>query len=108
MKHEHSGYGFFPGGDPRRFTPDSEESGTMQDERAAWEAACAKWNEAEKAAVQLTAEEGSCLHLPGLIITRSGFGLGVYTYECDDPSCAEADDVAKEEMDRDAKERMPR
>lgn len=91
MKHTHGGYGNFIGGDPRRFTPDSIDSGTTPEELAAWEAACKRWNDAEKAGEPLPpAEAGSCVHAPGVILTLSRFGLGGYEYDCDDPSCEEA------------------
>jgi hypothetical protein len=40
---EHFGYGFFPGGDPTKFTPD-EQMNSMQ-EIENWKEACKRWNE---------------------------------------------------------------
>ena len=90
IPHEHGGYGFFPGGDPRCFSPDSEESGTTPEEHAAWVAACKRWDEAERAGLKLPAEDGSCLPGPGVIVTRARFGLGGYSFPCTDPNCEDS------------------
>lgn len=93
LPHEHGGYGFFPGGDPRCFTPDGE--GTTDEERAAWEAAC-KARDADEAR---SPEPGSCSHhqvvedgkvVGAAIVTRARFGLGCYSFPCSDPSCDES------------------
>lgn len=99
IPHEHGGYGFFPGGDPRCFSPDSEESGTTPEEHAAWVAACKAWDAADAAGKKLAAENGACSvetvehpeHGPvAAIVTRSRFGLGGYSYPCVDPNCDES------------------
>lgn len=72
------GYGFFCGGDPRKFHPDEESS--TEAERASHKAACEAWE-----AGDTTALPGSCVHFPGGHITLSGFGLGSYEYDVDDP-----------------------
>lgn len=99
IPHEHGGYGFFPGGDPRCFSPDSEESGTTPEEHAAWVAACKAWDAADAAGKKLAAENGSCSletvehpeHGPvTAIVTRARFGLGGYSYPCVDPNCDES------------------
>lgn len=101
IPHEHGGYGYFPGGDPRCFTPDSEESGTTTEERAAWEAACARWDKAEREGKPVLAEPGSCTHetlvdpttgkpVGRAIVTRARFGLGGYSYPCSDPNCPDS------------------
>lgn len=71
------GYGFFPGGDPRRFYPDLESN--TPEELASHKAACERWD-----AGDTTALPGSCVHGPGFILTLSGFGLGSYDYDVDD------------------------
>lgn len=99
MAHTHSGYGMFPGGDPRRFVPDSEESNSPQ-EIATHKAACAAWNAAEAKGETMDPVQGS---VHGQLVDRktsevqgafiacgtAGFGMGVYTYDCDDPGCNE-------------------
>jgi len=77
MSRTETGYGFFIGGDPRRFFPD-EESCTPG-EIAAHKAACALWD-----AGDTTPLPGSCTHFPGGVITTSSFGIGGYTYDVDD------------------------
>jgi hypothetical protein len=77
MRRKEWGYGFFSGGDPRRFSPD-EDSCTAE-EIDSHKAACERWD-----AGDTTAIPGSCIHGPGYIITLSGFGLGSYWYEEDD------------------------
>lgn len=42
---EHYGYGFFPGGDPTTFTPDSDN---RPEEIENWKEACRRWNEGNK------------------------------------------------------------
>lgn len=79
MKRKEYGYGFFPGGDPRRFTPDVESN--TNEEIAAHKAACDRWETGETAPLP-----GSCIHGEGCIITMSGFGLGSYDYDADDPA----------------------
>ena len=69
------GYGPFPGGDPRRFTPDEECS--TPGERERWKLAC---QEAERGEGLDRAPHcqlmGDASNLLG-----HGFGLGVYTVE---------------------------
>lgn len=77
MKRKEHGYGFFPGGDPRRFSPDLECC--TEEEIASHKAACERWE-----AGDATALPGSCIHGDGCIITLSGFGLGSYDYDADD------------------------
>lgn len=77
MKRKEWGYGFFPGGDPRRFHPD--EDSCTPEEIVSHKAACDRWE-----AGDTTALPGSCVHGPGFILTLSGFGLGSYWCEEDD------------------------
>lgn len=97
MKHTHGGYGFFPGGDPRRFQPDSENT---PEQLAAHEAAVKRWNEAEAKGEPLPpAEKGSCNPVVlerdgevvgGAIVCGSAFGLGGYEFDvefADDEPC---------------------
>lgn len=74
------GYGFFPGGDPRDFTPDSECC--TAEEKAAWKEACEQWNRGEKVVCEgshrwLVDREGNVIGTA----TVSGFGIGIYTYD---------------------------
>lgn len=76
---EQSGYGFFPGGDPRSFTPDEE--GTTDEEFARWKADCEAAERGENAdqspaGETLRDKDGKWL---GHII-HGKYGLGVYTY----------------------------
>lgn len=89
MKHEHHDYGLFPGGDPRRFSPDVESN--LPQEIEAHKRACAEWdareargefNEPVKGAIAVQGE-GFSLIACGV----SGFGMGSYSYDCDDPDC---------------------
>ena len=94
IPHEHGGYGFFPGGDPRCFSPDSEESGTTPEEHAAWVAACKQWDAAEAAGTR-PGGDLCCFSIepvPGghVIVTRVCFGLGGYSYPCTDPNCEDS------------------
>lgn len=72
------GYGFFPGGDPRKFQPD-EESNT-EEELEAWRLACAEWDKGNQVDIG-----GSCVLINGMIFTFSGYGLGSYEYDIDEP-----------------------
>ena len=84
---EDSLYGFFPGGDPRDFSPDPESS--TDDERASHAEACARWEAGECADVggpcewraEATADDD------GRVIVKtltSHYGLGVYTMRDDE------------------------
>lgn len=76
----HQGYGNFPGGDPRQFSPDEECS--TPEERAAHERACKAWDTGNRTAVASACRFGS---LPGggyAHVTETRFGLGVYTIPC--------------------------
>jgi hypothetical protein len=76
---ENDGYGYFPGGDPRRFQPDEECC--KPDEIERWKADCAAWERGERPDVggphsYVTDEEGRVL----VRVTRAHYGLGSYTY----------------------------
>ncbi len=72
------GYGFFPGGDPRNFTPD-EELCTPQ-EIEAHRSAC----EAMDKGGVIDAPSG-CIILPGgVFLNISRFGMGTYSIDDDD------------------------
>lgn len=71
------GYGSFPGGDPRRFTPDSECS--TEEEREAHRVACLRWDHGFRD------EYPTHILAPGCHLNRSAFGLG--TYDTGDPEC---------------------
>lgn len=71
-------YGFYHGGDPRKFMPDGENS---EKELADHKAACAKWDEAEAKGEKLEPEpDGSGWISPSIHVTRSSYGMGVYSY----------------------------
>ncbi len=73
-----SGYGFFPGGDPRNFTPDTECCSPDEIERH--RLACEAWDRGDEEAIA-----SGCVVLPdGGIVNISTFGLGVYMYWDDD------------------------
>lgn len=76
--HTETGYGFFIGGDPRRFTPD-EESNTPE-ELENWRLACEAWDEGRESELL----RSGCVFLPnGEIRNVSRLGLGIYTFDCD-------------------------
>lgn len=66
-------YGFFPGGDPREFTPDAECCTGAEMEAHA--AACKRWDDGDPADIP-----GGCRMMTG---REPPFGLGVY--EVKDP-----------------------
>lgn len=74
-------YGFFGGGDPRRFVPDHECC--EPDELERHRQACAAWDRGERPDVDGSA---GChrFHEPG-----QSFGLGTYVieWECEGPAC---------------------
>jgi hypothetical protein len=78
-------YGFFHGGDPRKFYPD-EECCTER-ELADHKAACALWNEAEARGETPTPEacpsgwEYDADGKPLRHVLRSTYGMGTYEYE---------------------------
>lgn len=65
------GYGFFPGGDPRDFTPDGDAT---EEELANHKAACTAWDGGEHLS------RPDCAHGEGFVITTCQFGLGTYRY----------------------------
>lgn len=91
-KHEESMYGFFPGGDPRDFSPVGDDDST-ETERANHRLACEAWDKAQAMGLPPPKSEADCIHIgaPGLevILTRAQYGLGVYTIEWD---CIEESD----------------
>lgn len=81
-------YGFFPGGDPRAFTPDAESS--TDAELARWKIDCALWDAGDQSPIPpscvvnkepltLPTKTGEMvIHAPGTVITtRSSYGPGV-------------------------------
>jgi hypothetical protein len=66
-------YGYFPGGDPRDFTPDFEVC--SPEEIANWRRDCEAWNRGEQThSVKFGHEE----IVPGVLAHNSGYGVGVY------------------------------
>ena len=66
-------YGLFPGGDPRRFTPDEECC--LPEEIERWRVACAEWDPgvcSDRGPSCATRGDGSAW-------TGTGYGIGVYT-----------------------------
>jgi len=93
------GYGFFPGGDPKDFTPDSE--GTKPEELEAWKVACKAWDEAEERGEVPDPMSPACQATgKGGFITFGKFGLGTYTIEHEDTiKVADECDAALKEFD---------
>lgn len=85
MRHAHTetGYGFFCGGDPRDFTPDGEASTEAERERHKQD--CAAWDRGEQPNVNANAPHFT----ESAHIVPAGYGLGVYSVECecDEPEC---------------------
>ena len=83
-KDEDCQYGFFPGGDPRKFTPDGEDC--TDAERAAHKEACRIWDEAEAAGRSMNPAEPSGSWLASddgktvMHILKANFGIGTYSY----------------------------
>lgn len=74
------GYGYFIGGDPRKFSPDIELC--TKEEIAAWEEACKQWNEGNE--IECVGSHRWITNADGKVIgtaTVSSFGIGVYEYE---------------------------
>lgn len=72
------GYGYFPGGDPRNFTPDEEVDSPAELENH--RLACEAWDRGDEQVIQ-----SGCVVLPdGSIRNISRFGLGTYMYEDDE------------------------
>lgn len=71
---EDVGYGFFPGGDPRTFSPDPEAS--TEEEREAHRNDCERAERGERPVTKTGHElRGAAL------VHYSGYGLGTYTME---------------------------
>jgi len=83
------GYGYFHGGDPRKFFPDGESC--SEDEIKNHAAACALWDEAEKRGETPTPEEcpsGWLTDAKGnriMHILRAPYGIGAYEYDDGEP-----------------------
>ena len=71
---ECASYGYFPGGDPRDFTPDPEACSA--DEMDRHKAACDQWEAGDRVDVG-----GPHKPIPGGHITVSHFGVGVSVYK---------------------------
>jgi len=88
-KEEDGVYGFYLGGDPRKFCPDSD--GCTPEELAAHKAACEKWDEAEAKGEKLEPDPcGSGWISPTVHVTRSAYGLGSYTFPTNAARLAQA------------------
>lgn len=77
------GYGFFPGGDPRDFTPDFGDC--SEKEITAWKEACQQWNEGKRVVCEgshrwLVDSKGNVIGTA----TVSSFGIGTYVYDMED------------------------
>jgi hypothetical protein len=74
-------YGYFPGGDPRDFTPDEES--IRPEEAARYKSDCEAWERGDHI------DRGGP-HLPLTVdgmtwhVTVAHYGLGTYTYRCPD------------------------
>lgn len=79
---ESGGYGYYLGGDPRKFSPDPESCTPkeLEDHKAA----CDKWNEAEAKGEKLEPEPCGCGWVsPTVHVSRSSYGLGSYSFPTD-------------------------
>lgn len=84
-EHKDCGYGYYHGGDPRDFTPDSESC--TPEELAAHKAACDAFDAAESAGTPMKPDPGgSGWVAPGVHVLKSNYGIGVYRYPSE---CAE-------------------
>ena len=72
-------YGVFPGGDPRDFKPDEECC--SPEEIAAWKAACEEWERGEG----VDRGPGCSFAGDGSVHDGTGFGIGTYYIEVEDP-----------------------
>lgn len=72
-------YGFFCGGDPRLFQPESESC--TPNELENWRAACAEWDRRDAECVDGEGEPSDFVHGPGFTLTLSGFGIGVQWFD---------------------------
>lgn len=90
------GYGYYLGGDPRKFHPDFECCSVL--EIAAHESACKAWNEADAEGKKLEPEKcesGWVHHNDSLIhIAKSNYGIGGYEYKS--PEAEIAQDILKD------------
>jgi len=81
-------YGFFPGGDPRKFYPDTESC--TEEEIKLYREHCALWDQgfrpadAVKTCEWIHGENGSTIH-----VARSAYGLGTYSFDWDEESIEE-------------------
>ncbi len=82
MGYMSTGYGFFPGGDPRQFNPDEEMDSPQELENH--RLACEAWDKGDQQVIQ-----SGCMVMPdGSIRNISHFGLGTYWREDDEcPDC---------------------
>lgn len=90
QENDRTAYGFYPGGDPRDFSPD-EESCTAE-ELAAHKAACESWERGNRP--EYPAHYHSAENVGGKVVMTShagSFGIGVYTMRDED-----ADDVLEQ------------
>ena len=67
-----TGYGFFCGGDPRKFSPGGDST---EEELENHRRACAAWDAGERTS------RADCEHGPGYVVTSCQFGLGSYEVE---------------------------
>ena len=80
-RQEITGYGGFLGGDPRKFIPDRTSCSEKEIEE--WEKDCKIWNDAESIGEklkELPCESGWIT--PEVHITKTRYGIGLYTYTC--------------------------
>lgn len=85
-----TGYGFFPGGDPRKFRPDPEAS--TDAERAKHKADCDAWDRGEMPNVNANAAHWTTDSDSDIAahVIPAGYGLG--SYDDDDADDSEPDD----------------
>ena len=104
--YQEGGYGYFCGGDPRKFSPDGECCSPAEIENH--KRACNLWDEAESRGETLEPEKcpsGWIYDDAGKAIAhvlRAPYGIGIYSVECDqfyEPR--ETDDEETEDVDSD-------
>lgn len=84
------GYGFFPGGDPRDFTPDYEMCSAEEIE--AWKRDCEAWNKGEGTPAPPPGfwtefKDGTQMH-----VLAPRYGMGTYRVRWEDDGLIEDDD----------------
>lgn len=89
MTHHESSYGYYLGGDPRKFTPDEEMS--TPGEIEAWKRACEAWGRGEKpdpGGPHIPLENGDGVCVGHLTLAHYGLGVTEFEGECTGADCS--------------------